>query len=297
MSSWTSGIAKADGADLYFERRGAGPPLLLIAGGGGDGGAYWPLANELASDYTVLAYDRRGNSRSPLHHEPAEISMAEQSADAVAVLQACGFGSGLIFGNSGGATIALDLAAFHPEAVDAVVAHEPPLPRVLPDAVAYLATYDEIARVLDAEGWRAAFRLFQERIGHVPPDELPTTMAVLLDPASILPPGPHLDLMQRLSENWEYMTRFEIQPFIRYLPDLDRIAANATRVALAAGVDTIALARRDSLRHDPLHRPCAAIAERLNAEFAEFPGGHPGAVEVPGPFAAALRGLLGRLRP
>jgi hypothetical protein len=58
MRSWTSGFAKADGADLYFERRGAGPPLLLIARGGGDCGAYWPLANELASDYTVLTVGR-----------------------------------------------------------------------------------------------------------------------------------------------------------------------------------------------------------------------------------------------
>jgi len=32
-------IVKADGADLYVERRGDGPPLLMIAGGGGDGGA------------------------------------------------------------------------------------------------------------------------------------------------------------------------------------------------------------------------------------------------------------------
>ena len=93
MRSWTSGIAKADGRRPYFERRGAGPPLLLIAGGGGDGGAFRRSPTSLASDYTVLTYDRRGNSRSPLHHAPAEISMAEQSADAVAVLQACGFGS------------------------------------------------------------------------------------------------------------------------------------------------------------------------------------------------------------
>jgi pimeloyl-ACP methyl ester carboxylesterase len=55
----SSGIATADGAELYFERRGEGPPLLLIAGGGGDCGAYWPLANELASCYTVLTYERR----------------------------------------------------------------------------------------------------------------------------------------------------------------------------------------------------------------------------------------------
>jgi pimeloyl-ACP methyl ester carboxylesterase len=76
MKAGESGIAKAAGADLYFERRGAGPPLLLIAGGGGDCGAYRALADDLASDYTVLTYDRRGNSRSPLHYEPVEISMA-----------------------------------------------------------------------------------------------------------------------------------------------------------------------------------------------------------------------------
>ena len=292
----SSGTATADGAELYFERRGEGPPLLLIAGGGGDCGAYWPLANELASYYTVLTYDRRGNSRSPLQHAPAEISMAEQSADAVAVLRACGFGSGLIFGNSGGATIALDLAASHAEAVAAVVAHEPPLPRVLPGAGAYLAGYDEIARVLDAEGWQAAFRRFQEWVAHVPADELPTIMTVLLDPARILPPGPHLDLMQRLSGNWEYMTRFEIQPFIHYQPDLDQIAANGSRVALAAGQDTIALAGRDSLGQDPFHRSGLVIAERLGAEFAVFPGGHLAPAEIPGRFAEALRDLLARLR-
>jgi pimeloyl-ACP methyl ester carboxylesterase len=297
MKTATSGIARADGAELYFEWRGAGPPLLLIVGGGGDCGAFSPLADILASDYTVLTYDRRGNSRSPLRHEPTAITIAEQSMDAVAVLEACGFGSALIFGNSGGATIALDLAAFHPDAVDAVVAHEPPLPRVLPDADIYLAEYDDIARVLDAEGWQAAFRRFHELIGHMPPARLTTTMAVLLDPAAFLPPGPHLDLMQRLSRNWEYMTRFEIQPFIHYLPDLGRIAANGTPVALAAGQNTIALARRDGFGRDPLHRPAEAIAERLHAEFAEFPGGHAAPVEVPGPFAAALRGLLGRMQP
>jgi pimeloyl-ACP methyl ester carboxylesterase len=179
----TSGVARADGADLYFERRGDGPPLLLIAGGGGDCGYYSAMAGILGATYTVMTYDRRGNSRSPLHQAPAKISLAEQTADAVVVLQACGLESTRIFGNSGGATIALDLAAHHPQIVEAVVAHEPPVPRVLPDADDNLAVYDEIDRVLEKEGWRAAFRLFQDRIGHVPPGQLPATMTALLDPA------------------------------------------------------------------------------------------------------------------
>ncbi|MGH3185882.1 MAG: alpha/beta fold hydrolase [Streptosporangiaceae bacterium] len=294
-TSPTTGVAKTDGADLYFERRGDGPPLLLIAGGGGDCGGLEAMAGILASGYTVLSYDRRGNSRSPLHYAPVPITMTEQSADAVAVLAAGGFESARIFGNSGGATIALDLAARYPAAVTAVVAHEPPLPRVLPDAARYLCVYDEIDRVLATQGWEAAFRLFHLQVGHVPAKQLPYLMAVLLRPASVLPPGPQRDVLQRLSRNWEYMTRFEIASFIRYLPDLDRIAADKIPVALAAGTDTIALASRADLGHDPFHRVSVAIAERLGAECAEVPGGHPAPSEVPGPFAAAVRDLFGRL--
>jgi pimeloyl-ACP methyl ester carboxylesterase len=243
----------------------------------------------------VITYPRRGNSRSPLCHDPVKITIAGQNADAAAVLRASGFDSARIFGNSGGAIIALDLAAHHPHAVDVVVAHEPPLPRVLTDASQYLDVYDEIDRTLRAEGWEAAFTIFQSRVGHVPPGQLPATMAVLLRPGTVLAPGPYRDLMQRLSGNWEYLTRFEMQSFIRYLPDLDLIAASRIPVALAAGTDTIALAERADLRHDPFHRPCTAIAARLGAEFAEFPGGHLAPMELPAPFAAGLRDVFGRL--
>ena len=82
-----------------------------------------------------------------------------------------------------------------------VRSHEPPLTRVLPDASQYLHVYDEIDRTLRAEGWEAAFTLFQSRVGHVPPGQLPATMAVLLRPGTVLAPGPYRDLMQRLSGN------------------------------------------------------------------------------------------------
>ncbi|HEY3955206.1 MAG TPA: hypothetical protein VGM53_17700 [Streptosporangiaceae bacterium] len=84
----TTGTAHGAGADLYFERRGAGPPLLLIVGGGGDCGYYGRLADILADEFTVLSYDRRGNSRSRLHTGPGPLVMAEQRADALAVLRA-----------------------------------------------------------------------------------------------------------------------------------------------------------------------------------------------------------------
>ena len=65
--------------------------------------------------------------------------------------------------------------------------------------------------------------------------------------------------------------------------------------ALAAGTDTIALAERADLRHDRFHRPCAAVAARLGAELAGFPGDPLAPMELPVPFAAGRRGVCGRL--
>jgi hypothetical protein len=65
--------------------------------------------------------------------------------------------------------------------------------------------------------------------------------------------------------------------------------------ALAAGTDMIALAGGADLRHDPFRRPCTAIAARLGAEFAGFPGGHLAPVQLPVPFAAGLRDVFGWL--
>ena len=280
----TTATVRGAGTDLYYERRGDGPPLLLVVGGGGDHGYYDGLAGDLADAFTVLTYDRRGNSSSVLHGRPAPLVMAEQSADALAVLDASGLESALVFGNSGGASIALDLAARHPGRVRAAVVHEPPVPAVLPDPGPYLAIYDEIDRLLATEGWAAAFTHFQAAVGGVPPEAI----AVSLDPGPHLPPGPLRDLLVRVSRNWEYMTRYEIRSFIDYRPDLAAITANGTPVALARGAGTT----------DPaLTQMSRVTAARLGAECVVFPGGHTAPLEIPGAFASVLRDLLDRLRP
>jgi hypothetical protein len=59
-------------------------------------------------------------------------------------------------------------------------------------------------------------------------------------------------------------------------------------------MDTIALAERAALRRDPFRRPCTAVAARLGAESAGFPGGRLAPMELPVPFAAGLRDVCGR---
>jgi acetyltransferase/esterase len=285
----TSGFAQADGADLYFERWGGGPPLLMITGGGGDCAYYSLAASVLAKVYTVLTYDRRGNSRSRLHRAPAAISMAEQSADAIAVLAANGFSSARIFGNSGGATILLDLAAHHPEVIEAAVAHEPPVPALLPEPRDYLAIYDEVDRVLAAEGWLAAFKLFQLKIGLVPPGK-PEALTALVEPAKVYPPGPLLDQMTRLSRNWAYMMTYEVRSFIDYRPDVDRLTAG-----IAAGVMPLVLAHGTATRDPTAIQMSRHAAEVLGTECVAFSGGHTSPVEIPAIFARELLALLTRL--
>jgi len=277
-------MVSAEGADLYTERRGGGPALLLIPGGGGDAGPFAPLADVLADTFTVLTYDRRGNSRSPLHGPPAPTTLAEQSADAVAVVRAHGFNEACFFGTSGGAIIVLDLAAHHPGCMALGVAHEPPVPKVLPDGQEILARYDEIDRVLRTEGWLKAYRMFTTGNPMSERDQ-PITQYVdptEVDPIAALPPGPMRDTMVRMNGNWEFMTTYEIKSFIHYVPDLDLIARNRVRLVLGGGSETRSLF---------YHRSGRVIAERLGAEFVEFPGGHIGPFDKAPGFAQIIRSI------
>lgn len=134
-----------EGDDLYYEVRGKGTPLLMIPGGGGAGGAYALVADILSDEYKVITYDRRSCSRSTINF-PEHFDVAQQSRDAAAVIKAAGEESAFIFGNSGGAVIALDMAATQAHVVRGVIAHEPPLARVHPDADKWQRFFQSVYR-------------------------------------------------------------------------------------------------------------------------------------------------------
>ena len=125
-----TGRVKTEGDDLFYEIRGGTnrKPLLMISPGGGDGWQYSFVAEILADEYKVIAFDRRANGRSTMNH-PQNFEVSQQSRDAVAVLHAAGEESAHVFGNSSAAVFALDMARTQPQAVRAVVAHEAPYHR------------------------------------------------------------------------------------------------------------------------------------------------------------------------
>ncbi len=261
---------KVPGASLYYEVRGEGPLLLLVAGGSADAGVYEPVAACLAGDYTVVTYDPRGNSRSPLDGPWEDQRIEVHSDDAHRLLGLLAAEPAYVFGSSSGAIVGLDLIARHPGQVRVLVAHEPPAVELLPDAAGQRAFFDEVHDTYRSAGVDAAMQRFAAGIGlgDQPPPQLPPSM---------------VEMMARISANNEFFLAHEVRPFTRFVPDVPALQATAARIVMAGG--------RDSRAHLP-YRPAAALAERLGRHVAGFPGGHAGYMTQPAQFATRLTGVL-----
>jgi pimeloyl-ACP methyl ester carboxylesterase len=123
-SGVTESRIKVNGAELYYKVRGSGPALLLIHGTGCDSGCYDQLTEQLAVDFKVLTYDRRGWSRSPRPDGWVKTSIEEQADDAAWLLRATGTAPALVFGSSSAGLTALDLMLRHPEVARGAILHE-----------------------------------------------------------------------------------------------------------------------------------------------------------------------------
>ena len=135
---WRVGSVRSGGCDLYYEHAGEGIPILLIHPAGATASTWGTAIEELARIGRVIAYDRRGYSRSG--GEPAR-SMSTHTADAAAILEHLRTPPAVVVGTSAGAAIAVDVAVRRPDLVEAVVAHEFPwrFTRHLPSASQILA--------------------------------------------------------------------------------------------------------------------------------------------------------------
>src|SRR3954453_17716703 len=132
------------GASLRYEVGGAGPGLLLIPGAAADAAAFVGIAPRLRDRFTVVAYDPQGTCRSPQLGPPSDITVQMQADDAHRLLTEVGLGPATVFGSSAGAVTGLALVARHPEQVRCLIAHEPPVTQLLPDAAQHRAGAAEL---------------------------------------------------------------------------------------------------------------------------------------------------------
>src|SRR5438067_6387126 len=159
----THKLATAE-ADIVYDVRGplpaadGRPPLFMIAQPM-DASGFTTLASYFP-DRTVITYDPRGLGRSIRKDGRVDNTPTVQADDVHAVIEALGVGPVEMFASSGGAVTALALVAAHPDDVTSLVAHEPPLVQVLPDAEAAARAIAGFRDVYAAKGWGTGMAAF-----------------------------------------------------------------------------------------------------------------------------------------
>ncbi|MEU6960599.1 alpha/beta fold hydrolase [Streptomyces chrestomyceticus] len=268
----TTGSLRVNGATLHYEVRGQGPLLLLIPGGAGGAASFDGIADGLATTYTVATYDPRGMSRSVLDDPEAEQHVAEHADDAFRMLELLSPGEpARVLGISSGAITALHLLTTRPERLTRVVAHEPPVVEVLPDAAEHRALVTRVQETFRTQGLMPAMAEFAAGLKADGGDTAP-------QPEMRLPPQAAARAEQTMA-NLPYFVGRIVAPFMSYAPDTARLAALTDRLVLAGGEDS---------RGELSYRPAAHLAERFGTELLHFPGGHTGTTTHPAEFADVL---------
>src|SRR5699024_2851002 len=159
----TMGVLNVPDAQLYYETRGTGPLLIMIPGASGDARTFTAVSRYLEEHYTVITYDRRGFSRSPLDGPQDYHHRLTTDADDVARLIEHHGESAAVFGSSSGAVIALTVLPRHPNRVSSLAVYEPAAMTLLPDSAGEIEFVEYLYELYRSQGVVAAQKAFQER--------------------------------------------------------------------------------------------------------------------------------------
>ena len=293
MTQTKTAILKVPGASLYYEVTGAGPILLMIPGAPADAGAFAAIAGQLADRYTVVTYDWRGSSRSPLDEPPGDLPdglpMQVQGDDAGHLLAALADGPAYVLGCSGGALTGLDLAARHPEQVGTLVAHEPPAWNLLPDSAGWRTAFQRVHETYRSDGAGPAMQQFiaaAVRAGGPPPADEPGPSSqeqVPPMPDTGQMPPEMADEMARMQVNSQFLFAHLLPTAIGHVPDIAALLAASSRIVVGAG---------DASAGQMPHLAALALTDRLGITPVGFPGDHQGFATHPGPFADTVHKAL-----
>jgi pimeloyl-ACP methyl ester carboxylesterase len=276
---------QAPGATITYDIRrnpaSGEPPLMLIGSPMGASG-FDTLAGHFA-DRTIVTYDPRGAERSTKEDPSTESNPGQHADDLHRIIQEVG-GPVDLFASSGGAVNALALVATHPDDVRILVAHEPPLAAILPDADNAKAAVRAIGETYQQRGFGAGMAHFMAVTGQR--GEIPDGFAELPapDPAQFGMPtdddGTRTDVM--LYQNLINTTHYQ--------PDFDALRNARTRIIVAAGEES---------QGEMANRGAYAVAEALGTDVAVFPSHHGGFLGgeygwggQPEAFATKLREVL-----
>jgi pimeloyl-ACP methyl ester carboxylesterase len=276
------------GAEIAYDVQGPlptadGRPPLVMIGQPMTASGFATLASHFP-DRTVVTYDPRGLGRSTRSDGRVDNSPTVQADDVHALIEALGAGQVEMFASSGGAVTALALVAAYPDDVVTLVAHEPPIIAVLPDAEAAERAQAGFREVYEAKGSGAGMAAFiamtswQGEFTDAYFAQPPADPAVFGMPTE--DDGSRDDPL--LSDRSWAITD--------YRPDIEALAAAPTRIVIAVGEES---------EGTFTGRTAVATAELLGQRATVFPshhggflGGEFGYAGQPEAFARKLRTVL-----
>ncbi|CAI4215802.1 unnamed protein product [Parascedosporium putredinis] len=211
-----------------------GPLLLLIAGANGDATIFQQIAVPLSEHFTVVAYDRRGFSRSELQGpQNYETRLATDADDARRLIEHLSKTPAIVFGSSSGAVVALTLLIRHPSAVRALIAHEPPAVNLLAEAEAlqWRTFFNDVYDVYREEGVKNGMQKFVAGV-------LTREEAEHLRARSSSGDAP-----ERSAANIQYWFEHEVRQYTSADLDVGVLKNLADRLILAAGMPRATVSR------------------------------------------------------
>jgi pimeloyl-ACP methyl ester carboxylesterase len=275
------------GARLAYDVRGnlhSGQTVLLLIGSPMGAHGFTSLATYL-TDRPVVTYDPRGVERSVRTDGARESTPADHADDLHRLIEALGAGPVDVFASSGGAVNALALLERHSEQVRTLVAHEPPLPDLLPDREILAAVATDIHETYLSRGTGPAMAKFIRLVtfeGQLPADYLDQPEP---DPALFGLPT------EDDGRRDDPLLGQDMGASATYEPDFEAIIAAPARVVVAAGVESA---------NQMTGRAAAYVAHRLGQELMVFPSNHGGFLGGeygqhgdPAAFGPKLREVLG----
>lgn len=267
--------------DVHQPVRASDHPPLFVFGSPMGASGFAQLVEQL-DDRVVLTYDPRMAERSRLA-EGGEVSVEIHGEDLHRVVEAAGLGPVDAFGSSGGAQAALPWVVAHPQDVRTLVAHEPPLTLLLPDADVLMKVNADIVETYQQRGFGPALAKFMRLVMHT--GEFTQEYLDQPDPDPAQYGLPTEDDGSRDDPLLGHNMRMA-----PYLPDADALTATGVRIVPAVGADSEGGMPR---------RGGEALAELLGVEPVVFPGDHGGFTvsewapgNDPAAFAQKLREVL-----
>jgi pimeloyl-ACP methyl ester carboxylesterase len=234
------------------------PPLVMIAHPMTAAG-FTTLTSYLP-DRTVVTYDPRGLGRSTRSDGRRDHDPEQQARDVHALIAELG-GPVELFASSGGAVTALALVAAHPDDVTTLVAHEPPLLALLPDAEEAFAAERANHEAYRAKGWGHGMAGFIAMTSWQGPFTAEFAARPLPDAAAFGLPasddGSRDDPLLSGVSN----------AITAYRPDFGALGAAPTRIVIAAGIES---------KGGMTWRTAEAAAATLGEPLVEFPSHHSG---------------------